>query len=124
MSAISFDNGISSVSRTNSALIDKDFPKSKTSLKPTGKTVIAHFWKALDMGRSFQNRELRFATNIAGQNLSMTPEEHHMMTDMALSVLNRHVNDGPEIKQALAVLKESKELQEYLMMSRNILLAG
>ena len=47
-----------------------------------------------------------------------------MMTDMALSVLQRHENDGPEIKKALAVFKESKELQEFLLMSRNILLAG
>ena len=124
MSPISFDNGITSVSRVNSALVDKDFPKSKASFKPSGENVIAHFWKALDMGKTFQNRELKFATNFSDQNITLSPEEHHMMTDMALSVLKRHASDGPEIKKALAVFEESKELQEFLMMNRNILLAG
>ena len=124
MSPISFDSGITGVSRVNSALIDTDFPKSKASFKPSGENVIAHFWKALDMGKTFQNRELKFATNFAEQNNALSPEEHHMMTDMALTILQRHENEGPEIKKALAVFRESKELQEFLLMSRNILLAG
>ena len=124
MASISFDNGISSVSRISSDIVDQDFPKSKSSMKPSGEHVPAHFWKVLDMNRTFEHRELRFATNVAEKALSLTPEEHHMMTDMAISVLGRHVNDGPEIKSALAILEESKSLQEELMMSRNVLLAG
>lgn len=124
MSPISFDSGITGVSRLNNTQIDKDFPKSKASFKPSGGNVIAHVWKALDMDRTFQSREFKFATSFVDQNQPLSPEEHHMMTDMALSVLKRHTNDGPEIKKALAVFEESKELQEFLLMSRNILLAG
>ena len=124
MASISFDAGISGVSRISSDIVDKDFPKSKSSLKPSGEHVPAHFWKVLDMNRTFENRELRFATNVSEKILALSPEEHHMMTDMAISVLDRHINDGPEIKPALAILQESKALQEELMMSRNVLLAG
>ncbi len=124
MASISFDNGISGVSRVSSEIIDKDFPKTKSSMKPSGEHVPAQFWKILEMNRTFANRELIFATNVAGKNLTLSPEEHHMMTDMAISVLSRHIKDGPEISPALAILQESKSLQEELMMSRNVLLAG
>ncbi len=124
MPAISFDSGITGISRISKELVDKDFPKSKTSFKPSGKNVAAHFWKALEMGRTFQNREMRFAIQVPKHNQSLSPEEHHMMTDMALTIFNKHKNDGPEIKAALAVMEESKELQVHLMMSRNVLLAG
>lgn len=122
--AISFDTGISGVSRVNDALIDKDFPKSKAAFKPSGDNVTAHLWKELGMGRSFENRELKFATQIPGINYAPSPEEHHMMTDMALAILLRRAESDPAMKPAIAVLKESKELQEYLMMTRNILVAG
>lgn len=124
MASISFDSGISGVSRINEALVDKDFPKSKAAFKPSGETVTAHLWKELGMGQSFENRELKFATQVSGQNYAPSPEEHHMMTDMALAILLRRGENDPAMKPAITVLKESKELQEYLMMTRNILIAG
>ncbi|OED50119.1 hypothetical protein ACH42_01370 [Endozoicomonas sp. (ex Bugula neritina AB1)] len=124
MASISFDNGISSVSRISSDMVDKDFPKSKSSMKPSGENIPEEFRKVLEMNKTFAHRELQFATKVSGQNIVLTPEEHHMMTDMAISVLGKHIKAGPEIKVALAILQESKALQEELMMSRNVLLAG
>jgi hypothetical protein len=121
---VSFKSGLSSISFVNSDFIDKDFPKDKSSFKPSGENIAAHFWKALDMGRTFQNRERKYALSLSEKALPLSPEEHHMMTDMALKVLGKHINEWPEAKAALAVLKESKELQESLMMSRNVLVAG
>lgn len=131
MSPVSFDSGISSISRLNNTQVSSDFPKSKTALKPSGEKVEAYFWKALDMGRNFQSREMRFATRVPEQNTSMTPEEHHMMTNMALTLLNSRIRKEPEnsetavvLKQALSVFQEARENQEYLMMCRNVLIAG
>ena len=124
MASISFDSGISSISRISSDIVDQDFPKSKSSMKPSGEHVPAHFWKVLDMNRSFANRELRFATEFAERFFSLTPEEHHMMTDKAISALSTHLGDGPEIEPALRELEAIKQLQAELMMSRNVLLAG
>lgn len=121
---VSFKSGLSGISFVDSTMVDKDFPKDKSTFKPSGESISAHFWKALEMGRTFQNREKRFALSTNELQQTLTPEEHHMMTDMALNVLNQHINEGPEIKKALDVLKESKELQEYLMMTRNVLVAG
>ena len=121
---VSFRSGLSGISRVSADAIDKDFPKDKSSFKPSGDNITAHFWQALEMGKNFHSREKRFALTINEHDPALSPDEHHMMTDMALKVLNQHINDGPEIKKALAVLKESKELQEYLMMTRNVLVAG
>lgn len=120
---ISFNSGLSSISRIAEDIVDKDFPKDKSSFKPSGESITAYFWQALEMGRTFQNREKRFAMNVESSQ-SLSPEEHHMMTSMALKILDQHKNKGPEISKALEVLQESRELQEYLMMSRNILVAG
>ena len=121
---VSFNNGLSSISRVASEMVDKDFPKDKSSFKPSGESITAHFWKALEMGRTFQNREKNFAMSVKSSSLSLSPDEHHMMTNMALSIFEKHKDEGPEYQKALEVLQESKELQEMLMMSRNILIAG
>lgn len=121
---VSFKNGLSGISFVNNDFIDKDFPKDKSSFKPSGKSIAAHFWKALEMGRTFQDREKKFALNLTEKAPSLSPDEHNMMTDMALSLLRKHAEEWPEAKAALAVLKESKELQEYLTMTRNVLVAG
>ncbi|PJE80930.1 hypothetical protein CI610_00088 [invertebrate metagenome] len=122
MDAISFNNGLSSISRVNDDLKNGDFPKSKSTLKPNGDHVVAHFWKALDLGKTFEYREKQFALNISGMNQSLTPEEYFAMTDKTLSFMKRHEAIGPEIKKAMAVIAESKALQEELLMLRNVLL--
>ena len=137
MSAISFDNGLSGISRISSDVIDKDFPKSKSSMKPSGEHVPAHFWKVLDMHRTFKNREFRFATNVSGQHVSLTPEEHYMMTARMISYLKKLIAFNQKKKNskgkpknldaiaaALAIFEESQAFQEELMMSRNVLLPG
>ena len=121
---VSFNNGLSGISRIAADTVDKDFPRDKSSFKPSGESITAHFWQALELGRTFQNREKRFAMNVESSSLSLSPEEHHMMTSMALKILEANKSKGPEIARALDVLQESRELQEYLMMGRNILVAG
>ena len=121
---VSFNSGLSGISRVAADAVDKDFPKDKSSFKPSGESIPAHFWTALEMSRTFQNREKRFAMNVDSSSLSLTPDEHHMMTNLALAIFEKHKNESPEFQKALDVLQESKELQEMLMMSRNILVAG
>lgn len=121
---VSFNSGLSSITRVSDDLVNKDFPKDKSSFKPSGESVTVHFWKALDMGRTFQNREKRFAMNIDSNAPSLSPDEHHMMTNMALKIFEQHKYESPEYRKALEVLQESKKLQELLMISRNILIAG
>ena len=124
MNAISFSNGISGVSIVRKNEVDGDFPKSKSSLKPLGENVVAYTWRALEYGKTFENREMRFALNIPEYNQVLSPEEHSMMTRMAVDEFLQLINKGPEIETALNVLKESKDLQESLQMSRNILHAA
>ena len=81
---VSFNSGLSSISRVANDIVDRDFPKDKSSFKPSGESITAHFWQALEMGRTFQNREKRFAMNLESSSQSLSPEEHHMMTNMAL----------------------------------------
>ncbi|WP_422134860.1 hypothetical protein [Endozoicomonas sp. ALD040] len=121
---VSFKNGLSGISFINNDFIDKDFPKNKSSFKPSGKGISAELWKALELGRNYQNREKKYALGLTEKTPSLSPDEHHMMTDMAMSLLSKHAEEWPEAKAALAVLKESKELQEYLTMTRNVLVAG
>ena len=121
---VSFNNGLSGISRVRDDFDEKDFPKDKSSFKPSGESIAAHFWKALDMGRTFQNRERKYALSLSEKSQALSPDEHHMMVNMALNVLEKHRNEGPEIQAALNVLKESKELLEYLMITRNVLVAG
>ena len=121
---VSFNSGLSGISRIGSDVLDQNYPRDNSSFKPSGDSITAHFWEALDMGKTFQSREKRFAISINEQEPSLSPDEHHMMTDMALNILEKHINVGPEIKKALEVLQESKELQKYLMMTRNVLVAG
>ncbi|MDP0562696.1 MAG: hypothetical protein QS721_10385 [Candidatus Endonucleobacter sp. (ex Gigantidas childressi)] len=125
MDAISFTNGLSSISTVRRDNSDNDFPKSKSALRTPGENVVAYTWRALEYGKTFENREMRFAlspSSEAGQIL--TPEEHKAMTNLALSELLKHVSKGSEIEQALGILQESKELQESLQMSRNVLHAA
>ncbi|AMO57823.1 hypothetical protein GZ77_12955 [Endozoicomonas montiporae] len=121
---VSFNSGLSSISRVADDVVDKDFPKDKSSFKPSGEGITAYFWTALEMGRTFQNREKRFAMSVDSSKLSLSPDEHHMMTNMALAIFEKHKDESPKYQKALDVLKESRELQEMLMMSRNILVAG
>ncbi|MDP0588770.1 MAG: hypothetical protein QS748_06070 [Candidatus Endonucleobacter bathymodioli] len=125
MDAISFTNGLSSISTVQQGKGGSDFPKSKTSLRTPGENVIAYTWRALDYGKTFENREKRFALSPSGGgNQVLTPEEHKAMTSLALNALLQHISKGPEIKHALDILQESKELQESLQMSRNVLHAA
>ncbi len=121
---VSFNNGLSGISRVRGDSGQRDFPKDKSSFKPSGESIRAHFWKALDMGRTFQNRERKYALSLSEKTQALSPDEHHMMVNMALKVLEKHLDQGPEIQEALSVLKESKELLEYLMITRNVLVAG
>lgn len=124
MQPISFTNGLSSISTVQKSQFDNDFPKNKSSLKPSGENVIAYTWRALEYGKTFENREMRFALNPSNNNPSLTPEEHKAMTNVALNELRRYINKGPEIEKAINVLHESKALQESLQMSRNVLHAA
>ena len=124
MDAVSFTSGLSGISTVHQEQVDSDFPKNKSSFKPSGENVIAYTWRALEYGKTFENREMRFALSLTDDNQTWSPEEHNMMTRMALNELLQHVSEGPEIEQALNVLKESKDLQEALQMSRNVLHAA
>ncbi len=124
MDAVSFTNGLSGISTVRSELVDSDFPKSKSAFKPSGENVIAYTWRALDFGRTFEHREMRFALNLPDFGEPLSPVEHNAMTNMALDLLQQHIDKGPEIKNALAVLKESKDLQDALKISRNVLHAA
>ena len=129
--SVSFGNGISGISRIHSGLVDSDFPKSKSNFKPSGDKVVDYTWKALDMSRNFQNRELKFATNISGQNIYSSPEEHYRFTQEAIDSLSSFLKQHPEnsakskaVKEALAVIEKAKSDSEYLMMCRNVLIAS
>lgn len=131
MASVSFGNGISGMSRVHSSQTDSDFPKSKSNFKPSGKKVVDHTWKALDMSRNFQSRELKFATNISGQNIYSSPEEHYRFTQEAISSLSSFLKQQPEnssnakvVKEAIAVIEKAKADSEYLMMCRNVLIAS
>ncbi|MFK0570324.1 hypothetical protein [Endozoicomonas sp.] len=129
--SVSFGNGISGISRINSDSVDSDFPKSKSNFKPSGDKVVDHTWKALDMSRNFQNRELKFATSISGHNIYSSPEEHYRFTHEAISSLSSFLKQQPEnsanakvLKEALAVIEKAKADSEFLMMCRNVLIAS
>lgn len=129
--SVSFGSGISGISRIDSASIDPDFPKSKSNFKPSGDKVVDYTWKALDMSRNFENRELKFATNISGQNIYSSPEEHYRFTQDAIDVFSNFLQQQPEnssnakiMKEALAVIEKARSDSEYLMMCRNVLIAS
>lgn len=129
--SVSFGNGISGISRIDSTMVDSDFPKSKSNFKPSGDKVIDYTWKALDMSRNFQSRELKFATNISSQNIYSSPEEHYRFTIDAINSLSNFLQQQPEnssnakaMKEALAVIQKAKADSEYLMMCRNVLIAS
>lgn len=129
--SVSFGSGISGMSRIDSALADSDFPKSKSNFRPSGEKVVDYTWKALDMSRNFQNRELKFATNTSGKNIYSSPEEHYRFTQDAINSLSTFLKQQPKnsnnskiMKEALAVIEKAKEDSEYLMMCRNVLIAS
>ncbi|WP_419834184.1 hypothetical protein [Endozoicomonas atrinae] len=129
--SVSFGSGISGISRIDSALVHSDFPKSKSNFKPSGDKVVDYTWKALDMSRNFENRELKFATNISGQNIYSSPEEHYRFTQDAIDSLSEFLKQQSEnspnakvMKEALSVIEKAKEDSEYLMMCRNVLIAS
>ncbi|WP_330924265.1 hypothetical protein [Candidatus Sororendozoicomonas aggregata] len=124
MDAISFTNGLSGISTLSNTLINKDFPKNKSSFKPSGDNVIAYTWRALEFDRTFEHREMRFALNLLDMQEALSPEEHSTMMMRALAEFTRSEKEGPEITEALKVLKESKALQDSLYMSRHVLHAG
>ncbi|USE35180.1 hypothetical protein [Endozoicomonas sp. SCSIO W0465] len=128
---VSFGNGISGISRVDSTLVHSDFPKSKSNFKPSGDKVVDYTWKALDMSRNYENRELKFATSISGQNIYSSPEEHYRFTQDAIDSLATFLQQQPKnssntstIKEALSVLEKAKADSEYLMMCRNVLIAS
>ena len=122
MENISFDNGLSGISRVAKQQKHDAFPKSKTALKPSGGNVVEHFWKALELGKTFEHQERDFAIKIPGILLALTPDEHFVMTGRALSFMKSCGVIAPEIKKAAQVLQESKSLQEELLILRNTLL--
>ena len=129
--SVSFGNGISGISRVSTAQTHSDYPKSKSNFKPSGDKVVDYTWKALDMSRNFQNRELRFATKISDQNNYSSPEEHHRFTEEAKKFLSAFIQQQPNdstnakvMKEALAVIEKAKSDSDYLMMCRNVLIAS
>ena len=124
MDAVSFTNGLSGISTVRSDLVDSDFPKSKSAFKPSGENVIAYTWQALDFDRTFEHREMRFALTLPDFGDPLTPVEHNAMTNRALELLEQHFDKGAEVKNAYDVLQESKELQNALKISRNVLHAA
>ncbi len=129
--SVSFGSGISGMSRIDSALADSDFPKSKSNFRPSGEKVVDYTWKALDMSRNFQNRELKFATSISGQNIYSNPEEHYRLTREAINSLSKHLKKQKKnsyytkaMEEAIAVIENAKTDSEYLMMCRNVLIAS
>lgn len=124
MDSISFVNGLSGISTLQKELIDNDFPKFKSAFKPSGDNVVAYTWRALEYGKTFENREMRFALSLQDYNQVLAPDEHNAMTLKAIQVLQKYQNNGPEIEAALAVLDESVELRKALQISRNVLHAA
>ena len=129
--SVSFGNGISGISRLSNTQTHADFPKSKSNFKPSGDKVVDYTWKALDMSRNFENRELRFATNISDQNNYSSPEDHVRFTEDAKKFLSSFIQQQPEgsvnaniMKEALAVIENAKADSDYLMMCRNVLIAS
>jgi|GEM_PF-4267793 len=129
--SVSFGNGISGISRVSTAQEHSDYPRSKSNFKPSGEKVVDYTWKALDMSRNFQNRELRFATNIGDQNNYSSPEEHQRFTEEAKKFLSSFIQQQPDdsvnskvMKDALAVIENAKSDSDYLMMCRNVLIAS
>ena len=129
--SVSFGNGISGISIVSSTQTHADYPKSKSTFKPSGDKVVDYTWKALDMSRNFENRELRFATKISDQNTYSSPEEHHRLTEEAKKFLSSFIEQQPNdsvnakvMKEALAVIEKAKADSDYLMMCRNVLIAS
>ncbi|WP_067584810.1 hypothetical protein [Endozoicomonas ascidiicola] len=131
MTPVTFGNGITGISRVQNSTNETDFPKSKSSLKPSGKKVVDHTWKALDMSKSLAQQELKFATNIPAAIVHASPEEHYRLTRQAIKSLADCLNKEKQNKKkakaiqgALDVIEQAKEDSEYLMMCRNVLIAS
>lgn len=129
--SVSFSNGISGISRIDSASIHSDFPKSKSNFKPSGVNVLDHTWLALEKNRNYLKREFDFATDVSGQNIYSSPEEHYRFTQEAIDSLSAFIGQLPEnnsntkiMKEALSVIEKAKADSEYLMMCRNVLIAS
>ena len=132
MTPVTFGNGISGISRVQGAPNESDFPKSKANLKPPGQKVIDYTWKALDMSKSLQQQELKFATYLPAALAQSSPDEHYRLTRDAIKSLSKYL--AREKKQnkataalfedALQVIEAAKADSEYLMMCRNVLIAS
>ncbi|MGI2026784.1 hypothetical protein [Endozoicomonas acroporae] len=128
---ISFGNGISGISRIDSALAHSDYPKSKSNFRTSGKNVVDYTWKTLEMDQNYDHREFEFATKVSGQNISSSPEEHYRFTQDAMDSFSEFLKQLPEnsghakrMKEALSVIEKAKADSEYLMMCRNVLIAS
>ncbi|MDD7804299.1 MAG: hypothetical protein PUP46_01760 [Endozoicomonas sp. (ex Botrylloides leachii)] len=124
MDGISFDSGLSGISRLQRELVDNDFPKFKSAFKTSGDNVVAYTWRALEYGKTFENREMRFALSLSDHYQVLTPDEHNAMTISAINTFQQYLKDAPEMTAALAVLTESMELRQALQISRNVLHAA
>lgn len=124
MDAITFTQGLSGISTQHADGAGQDFPKNKSGFRPSGKNVIAYIWRALDFGKTFEYKEMQFALRFPGHNQAISPDEHRIMTGLALDMLQQYSAEHPEIQPALDVLKESQELQKALYISRNVLHAA
>ncbi|MBO9493308.1 hypothetical protein J7438_04290 [Thalassotalea sp. G20_0] len=128
---VSFGNGISGISRIDSALVHSDYPKSKSNFRTSGKNVVDYTWKTLEMDQNYERREFKFATEVSGQNISSSPEEHYRFTQDAMDSFSGFLKQLPDnsskakrIKEALSVIEKAKADSEYLMMCRNVLIAS
>ena len=131
MTPVTFGSGIAGISRVQNTKNETDFPKSKSSLKPSGQKVVDHTWKALDMNKSLSQQEMKFATNIPGFLIHSSPEEHYRLTKQAIQSLAKYIKQEKQNKKkakalqgALDVIETAKEDSEYLMMCRNVLIAS
>ena len=124
MDGIFFANGLSGISTLQKELSDSDFPRQKSAFKPSGDHVVAYIWRALDYGKTFEHREMRFALNLQNYNQVLSPDEHSLMTLKAIKTLKQHDQGIAEIRNALLVLEEAMALRTALQMSRNALHAA
>lgn len=127
---ISFGNGISGISRIDSASVHSDFPKSKSNFKPSGSNVVDYTWETLEKNKNLDKFQFDFVTKFFGENINISPDEHYHLTRGAIDTISilekklKNSSDAKIMKEALLVLEKAKADSEYLMMCRNVLIAS
>ncbi len=129
--SVSFNVGISGVSRLAEPEKSSVLPRTKSEMKPSGKKVVNHFHKTVCSPHNLLSIEFKFATKLSGPEFFSSPDEHYLFTKQAIDSMSSYINKLPKnsleakkMQLALNVIETAKADSEYLMMCRNVLIAS